>query len=49
MGYTNIATIIQTLNDNNVSLPIKERVENYNMLKRRKMIGNNPSINGRVN
>ena len=28
MGYTNISEIIQTLNDNNISFPIKERVEN---------------------
>ena len=33
MGYTNISEILQTLNDNNVSFPIKERVENYDMSK----------------
>ena len=33
MGYTNISKILQTLNDNNVSFPIKEPVENYDMSK----------------
>ena len=47
MGYTTIDKILQTLNDNNVSFTIKERVEDYDMSKNGgKMIGNNPSTKG---
>ena len=35
MGYTNISKILHTMNDKNVSFPIKEGVENYNMSKNR--------------
>ena len=36
MGYTTIAKILQALNDNKVSFPIKERVESYDMSKKGK-------------
>ena len=35
MGYTTIAEILQTLNAKNISFPIKDRVENYDMSKNR--------------
>ena len=46
MGYNTIYRIIQALNNNNLSFPIKERDENFDMSKNGEiMFGNNPLTN----
>ena len=48
MGYTTIDEILETLKSNNVSFPIKERVENNIILKtknEKNTIEKNPSSN----